>query len=511
MKKVYRSYRKKILTHLVAWMLAKEALLLVTLLTGQGEWALGIGQLLFGVALTGIGEGLVMGVAHSLTDSWFRRKSFLFALSGKLLVSGCILFLLNLIGLTLFDGTIMSGINLLSVLLVHANPALSLIGLGLVTASLHTAQRITEITRCAACDWTCSHPAFFSIKQSAITEKNKAYQVTSENITVLTGLAVKQFGISTYTALSSIARKGILSLMLMLPLAAIAQERHEAIRIIEENDWFTGTDRYYSNGARIEWLFEGSRTLPGDHLLIAPSGYDSKVRGLGVVQAMYTPSNTSVREAIRNDRPYAGTLYINSFLETFQEAAKLKVRSELSVGTLGPKSYAKETQTWFHQAINDDIPQGWDHQVGSTFLLNYGLRIEKGLFASQRAEVIGVSGFNFGTAQTDATLGAILRIGILDRYFSSRLRQSGPVTAFVFLKPSFILVIDNQTIEGRTAHGQEDSSNVSINNGVWRYDYGFAINAGRTSLTYAVVNTSPEFSGAGAHRYGSVAITVQLF
>ncbi|MBL7864542.1 MAG: lipid A deacylase LpxR family protein [Cyclobacteriaceae bacterium] len=512
MKKVYRTNRKKFQAHIIGWTVTKAALLLTIQSTGQGSWTLTAGQLLAGAVLTSLGEGIALALVQSLIYPWVRRQSFLSALTIKTLVNVIVLGLVNIMGLFFLDSLLTEGLSLLSFQVVSMNPILTLSALVIMTTILHIGQRLNEVVSCAKCDWTSSHPALFTSPRANVSNQaEQKQQTTSHNLPALVNLVSRNTGVSLFTLLTSVASKGIMSLLLLFSLEATAQETHGAIRITEENDWFTGTDRYYSNGVRVDFLFEGTRWLPGDQLLFAPAGYETKVRGLGLVQAMYTPANTSTQEAIRSDRPYAGTLYLNSFLETFHESTKLKVRSEISVGTLGPRSGAKETQSWFHSVINDDIPQGWDHQVRTTLLLNYGFRIEKGIAASHRAEAVGIVGFNIGTTQSDASIGAVLRFGILDRYFRSPLSQIGGTKAYLFVKPTFTAVITNETLEGTTANMEQDASAVVMNNGIFRYEYGFSIRHGRTTVTYSVVNTSPEFSGAAAHRYGSASVNFQLF
>jgi hypothetical protein len=178
----------------------------------------------------------------------------------------------------------------------------------------------------------------------------------------------------------------LLAATLFVADAAQAQERqaYGEIRIYEENDLFNPfsepTDRYYTQGLRVEWLSPPQRHdahfLPG----IAYADWCRLVCGHGAVQGsvntgyafgqnIYTPADISIAAPQPYDRPWAGLLYGSRIARiTYDEpslAAQRQDRIEVSLGIVGPASLAREAQTVVHQLKGVGLPQGWDNQLST--------------------------------------------------------------------------------------------------------------------------------------------------
>jgi hypothetical protein len=181
---------------------------------------------------------------------------------------------------------------------------------------------------------------------------------------------------------STIARRGAFALGSAM-LAAVAQAQSPGeIRIYDENDkfnWFTEqTDRYYTQGLRVEWLEperkSDRRFLPGiSHSdwcsLICGKGAEqgSFNTGFAIGQNMYTPEDISIAGPQPNDRPWAGLLYGSRIARISYEEPSLSAqrqdRIELSVGIVGPASLAGPTQTEWHRLWGWGLPKGWRNQL----------------------------------------------------------------------------------------------------------------------------------------------------
>jgi lipid A 3-O-deacylase len=171
---------------------------------------------------------------------------------------------------------------------------------------------------------------------------------------------------------------------LMLPAAAATAQQYEVpgeLRIYEENDWFNPfteqTDRFYTQGLRVEWLSHSSKRdsnfLPGishaDWCLLCGAGAASGAVNTGYAggQNLYTPQIITIAEPQPNDRPWAGYIYGSRIARiTFDEPvlkAKRQDRIEVSLGIVGPASLAKQTQILWHKLIDSPHPEGWDNQL----------------------------------------------------------------------------------------------------------------------------------------------------
>ena len=113
---------------------------------------------------------------------------------------------------------------------------------------------------------------------------------------------------------------------------------------------------YYSGANEVpDFVRDGSKLLP-----FFAECCDLR-SSFAIGQSMFTPDDLSATEVVEDDRPYAGWLYFDIGL-TANTAARRDLLS-LSLGVVGPASYAEQVQTEFHRVINAPIGEGWDNQI----------------------------------------------------------------------------------------------------------------------------------------------------
>lgn len=201
-------------------------------------------------------------------------------------------------------------------------------------------------------------------------------------------------------------------------------------RLYIENDYlnpFTEhTDRYYTNGLRLESFYPSNkdgRLLPGIkhadwcRLLCGRAFAVGRFNtGYAVGQNMYTPADISIAAAQPEDRPWAGMLYVSRIARVRYPEPSLKAqredRIEVSLGIVGPASLAKGTQIAFHKLIEAPRPAGWDHQLKNEPILQ--LRYETALrwqTKGNHADLIPRVRANLGNALTSLEAEVIGRVG----------------------------------------------------------------------------------------------------
>lgn len=219
----------------------------------------------------------------------------------------------------------------------------------------------------------------------------------------------------------------LLMICILIGLIPRAEEPPEDLSrqvIIQwDNDLFSGTDRDYTNGARIGFLQDFHDNKKFGPVIRRALGYqegegpDRFSWGIGATQLMFTPEDHRAKQSPKGDRPYAGWLGIEG---SFHAKSTLSASSlTLSIGTTGKRSYARETQNWVHRNISDSpLFQGWESQIPDEITLN--------LFIDQKRRIMQLEKLNlhpfeldgyieFGTAlgnfRTDAYVGTLLRGG----------------------------------------------------------------------------------------------------
>ncbi|WP_066800966.1 lipid A deacylase LpxR family protein [Sphingomonas soli] len=230
-------------------------------------------------------------------------------------------------------------------------------------------------------------------------------------------------------------RKSVFALALIFGLLHASEGRAQdsgEVRIEEEDDFFNPftqrTDRYYTQGLRIEWLRSAEKS--GDHFLPAIShsdwcslicgkeAADGRVQtGWAIGQNIYTPSTITIARAQPYDHPWAGMLYGSRIARVSYAAPKLRAqrqdRIELTVGIVGPASLAREAQTEWHRLIRVELPRGWDHQLRNepVVQLRYGTALRWPQEEGGNADVIARGRLNLGNALTSAEAEVTGRIG----------------------------------------------------------------------------------------------------
>lgn len=137
-----------------------------------------------------------------------------------------------------------------------------------------------------------------------------------------------------------------------------------------ENDLFFNTDKYYTDGVQ---LLIKQRNVDES----GPPAWFAKAACLGVQcesdrvelvrhkfgQLMYTPVRITVAEPQPFDRPWAGMLYYTREYEFVSPSRESRTTLSGTVGVIGPRSLAEQTQKWIHRTFTGATPRGWDNQI----------------------------------------------------------------------------------------------------------------------------------------------------
>ncbi|MFA5627664.1 MAG: lipid A deacylase LpxR family protein [Thiohalomonadaceae bacterium] len=208
-----------------------------------------------------------------------------------------------------------------------------------------------------------------------------------------------------------------------------------------ENDLFAGTDRNYTNGVALALVshdMEGKlkpECLPwalglytrflgwADPRFWRRAGTESATQNIVMRagQLMYTPGDNARTDLISDDRPYAGLLYMSMAWNRRvhpQDATydMLDVR-ELTLGVIGPWSFAEQSQNLVHRARGIDRFNGWGNQLRNEPAFQLSLERKFKAYASGAikpgwgSDLVGNYGLRFGNIKTEASAGVELRAG----------------------------------------------------------------------------------------------------
>ncbi len=296
-----------------------------------------------------------------------------------------------------------------------------------------------------------------------------------------------------------------LILFVLFSISAAAQDR--LVSLNYDNDYFSATDRYYTQGVRLEYIAPVLLKLPVNVLLFKPETTTQTYAGIAIERDGFTPTSIRIDTVPVGNRPYAGTMFLSNFRTALNHNTHTKIYSQFDIGLMGPAVGGKQEQTNIHRAIGDILPLGWEYQVSNDVIVNYTLQYEKGLVNKEHIVLAGLSQVRLGTLYTDVSVGAMLRFGLMNDYFKSlgitKQSDSRKFQAYLYVKTMGKAVGYNATMQGGLFSESIYTLEVSqVNRFVGQVFYGVTIAFKRFQVVYGKANISQEYKGGLAHGWG---------
>jgi hypothetical protein len=260
---------------------------------------------------------------------------------------------------------------------------------------------------------------------------------------------------------------------------------------------------------------------------IHPGAFDSRNMVVTLGQAIYTPTDPNRRDVIKDDRPYAGWLYLgfayNARTERWMET------SEIDIGMIGPASLARQSQDFIHDLRGFERFQGWGNQLHDELGLQFVRERKDRVFQyadrdGPQMDAITHYGYSLGNVRTYLNAGIEMRIGSylpndfgtspirpagdsnapLSRYTSRRMANSG---MHLFLSLDGRAVAHDIFLDGNTF---SDSHSVDKEYFVGDVAAGIAWQWPGGKITYAQYWRSKEFrTQQHGQSFGSVTLSLE--
>jgi len=328
--------------------------------------------------------------------------------------------------------------------------------------------------------------------------------------------------------------------LLSIPFAGGAQRNtstNTMFRFYEDNDFInlrgSGTDEAYTNGTRLDIFYEKENANKKFLNRWMPKAGKNAINtyGWGIMQLMYTPRDISTSLSAPKDYNYAGALFAIKSLHSSNARKKYSLHTELYLGTIGPNSFAKESQIAIHKLINYQRPNGWDNQVSSKFVLNINLTAEKMLFQKNNSiELIGGSKIMAGTMTNAISLYSLLRVGKMNPYFNGFINRYHTATiksnaeqwqANVIFRPVIEYQFFNTLISGNRIKNNSNKAETDVvkseisakpvpNHFIYGFDYGFSLTCNTTTLAITQKVESAAIQGVRHHEVGNILFLKNL-
>jgi lipid A 3-O-deacylase len=317
------------------------------------------------------------------------------------------------------------------------------------------------------------------------------------------------------------------------------KETSWTLTVLFENDLFGNTDRYYTNGVKISWIspdlthYKDSGKLPDWSLplihrlpFINEPGLQRNV-SFSLGQKIFTPEDIKSKTLIKNDRPYAGWLYLGTAFHN-KNVRRLDT-IEVELGIIGPAALAEESQNTVHRYRGIGEAKGWNHQLknepGVAMILERKWRtFEAHHVSGLGADLITHGGGALGNVFTYLNAGFELRGGwhVPTDFGTSLIRPCGDANSpsdtsdprlppqkgfgfYLFGALTGRAVLRDIFLDGNTF---KDSHSVSKEPFVGDLIIGASLILHRFKVSYAQISRSKEFKKQNSESsFGSISFS----
>ncbi len=288
--------------------------------------------------------------------------------------------------------------------------------------------------------------------------------------------------------------------------------KNNYFRFYYDNDFFTATDHYYSQGINLELVHHQLNKFPLAKLLIHSSGNEIKY-GVAIEHLAYTPTSIRHTEIIYGDRPFAACLSLKTFSTSVDTIEYCRLSSTLNTGIIGTSAGGEWMQKTIHRNLNNIEPLGWNHQIHNDVIINYDVTYEH-LFVSHK-KLFSFNSYykiSVGTLHDKATLGMNLMVGHFNNPFKIAVANCSDNNFQVrfYNQPSVSFIGYDATLQGgifnRTSPYKIEAKNISRI--VFEHESGITLQFNKVYLEYFQHFITKEINSGIYHRWGGIRIGI---
>jgi lipid A 3-O-deacylase len=290
----------------------------------------------------------------------------------------------------------------------------------------------------------------------------------------------------------------------------ISDDRY--LRINYENDFFSATDIYYTQGIHLELVSPAMRKFPLSRLLFHLHAGSTRY-GVGLEHDGYTPTNISTPTIRYGDRPFTACLFLKTFDISIDPEHKQRFSTALSTGVIGQAAGGMEMQTAIHRWLNDITPHGWPNQIHNDAIINYQADYEKQLVQAGNYFSLDVDGMaRAGTLSDKAAAGTTMMMGYFNSPFNTVKIAGDQFRIYAYEHAEADAVGYDATLQGGVFDHTSPYTIAAkdISRFAFQNRFGFVVIYRKLYLEYFQSLLSAEFATGNYHVWGGIQIAVAL-
>ncbi|MEO5563044.1 MAG: lipid A deacylase LpxR family protein [Chitinophagaceae bacterium] len=283
------------------------------------------------------------------------------------------------------------------------------------------------------------------------------------------------------------------------------------IRFHYDNDYFTKTDDYYTQGMSLEYVHPGLQKFPLTRLLYKPKESHYKY-GISFDHYAYTPTTIRSDDILYGNRPFCASISFKTFLIATNEQKRQRIATTVIVGLMGPGAGGKEMQTTIHRWLGAITPHGWQHQVRNDVIADYQVNYEKQVLSHKNSILVNAVGkARIGLHQDNLKGGFNFMVGRFDDPYALQGKNK-KLRCYLYGQLVAGVTGYDATLQGGLFNRK--SPYIISSNDMTRLtlqgDYGIVVRFSSMYLEYCQSFITKEFNTGHLHRWGGIRIGVGL-
>jgi len=291
------------------------------------------------------------------------------------------------------------------------------------------------------------------------------------------------------------------------------------VRLDYENDFFTKTDFYYTQGILLEMVNPSYKKFPLSKLLLTTKNGAASY-GISLEHDAYTPRSLTNDNILYGDRPFAAAVFLKTFSFSNNKNQRYRLTSSLSTGVIGPAAGGYVVQRTIHRWLHESAPKGWQYQIRNDAVINYEVGMEKNI--AHPAQFLIVNGFanaRAGSLNDKFSTGLVVLFGKMNSAITSVFAPTQTTVPGVekfnvhlYLQPLINFVGYDATLQGGVFNRTSvyTISPADIRRITLQGNYGLVMMLHSLYLEYFESVLTKEFDTGQSHFWGGVRVGVKL-
>ena len=295
-------------------------------------------------------------------------------------------------------------------------------------------------------------------------------------------------------------------------------QQKKYFRVHYDNDYFTKTDKYYTQGITFEYAHPFIKKIPAARLLWTP--FDTQPQyGITFNLFGYTPTTILSDSILYGDRPFNANISLKIFSIQADEIHKQQIATSFSIGVMGPAALGYDIQYNIHRWLKNPVPHGWQHQTKNDIIINYQLNYEKQLLRAGNAQhpadnflLNTTAEARFGTLNNKLSGGLNFMAGRFNKRFLPPGNEKRKVEYYFYSQGKVNFIGYDATMQGGlfTRKNPYTITGSDITRVTLQADAGIIVNFKKFYLSYTQSIITKEFRTGKYHRWGGISVGFAL-